>query len=584
MVTLALLGWPGAAGAQDAAGGAPRAADAPASGVPGVAAPAGPAIEAEPAPSETTRDAGAAPDDEPEAVRARTREEELFLLDIRQARLELDRARTAMDEARDERQNVQKLFDEKLVTIERLNAAAQAHEDARTRYRTAQLALQRRRLEFLKNATLVTLADATKYRDPKTRAVCARVTLRNASDLRKARIAMTALAQPADDGSAESLEPTSDAALKRLLEVDPVEVTIRARTAVGTGEGQGPAATENVIVGDPVERRTRLAYGQEAEVTFGLRKPDVEAVTVVLTFAGTTKEYDVFLKPEGQQQLPDVTSTIYMQKGRLGRSIRYDLELERLAKDEAAFSLFVLNLPEAIPVEFLDPASEASVAQVKFTEERTKQGLYLELSLPERLDPALVGSEISFYVLVSRPTTVKQIAALQRRYADEPVPPEALKGLKASWLELRVIPQGTGKLELVVPNLYQEVTQGAPVEIKFRVLNAGTLELRRITPELEAPLDWTVELTPTSADVLAGGEKALFTALLQPPEDVEVGQYTVKMLAEGQSGIEPVEAEDKDFTVEVKAESSLTGTAILVGVLVLLVVGIAIASVKISRR
>jgi hypothetical protein len=93
-----------------------------------------------------------------------------------------------------------------------------------------------------------------------------------------------------------------------------------------------------------------------------------------------------------------------------------------------------------------------------------------------------------------------------------------------------------------------------------------------------------VELAPASAEVLAGGEKALFTALLQPPEDVDVGQYTVKMLVEGQSGVETVEAEDRDFTVDVKAESSLTGTAVLVGVLVLLVVGIAIASVKISRR
>ena len=63
-----------------------------------------------------------------------------------------------------------------------------------------------------------------------------------------------------------------------------------------------------------------------------------------------------------------------------------------------------------------------------------------------------------------------------------------------------------------------------------------------------------------------------------------VGEYTVKLKAEGHSGVEVVEAMDKNFTVRIASKSSITGTAILVTVLVVLVLGIAIASVKISRR
>ena len=48
--------------------------------------------------------------------------------------------------------------------------------------------------------------------------------------------------------------------------------------------------------------------------------------------------------------------------------------------------------------------------------------------------------------------------------------------------------------------------------------------------------------------------------------------------------MEVIEALDKDFTIRVAAKSNITGTVILVAVLVLLVIGIAVASIKVSRR
>ena len=76
-----------------------------------------------------------------------------------------------------------------------------------------------------------------------------------------------------------------------------------------------------------------------------------------------------------------------------------------------------------------------------------------------------------------------------RVVADE-VPVEEIAKLKAARVELVLIPRGVGKLDIVVPNLFKEVEQDEPVVLKFNVLNSGTLLLRRVTPEIDLPLEW----------------------------------------------------------------------------------------------
>ena len=43
-------------------------------------------------------------------------------------------------------------------------------------------------------------------------------------------------------------------------------------------------------------------------------------------------EHDVFLEKESEEDVPVISSTQYAQVGELGSTIKYDLELERLAK------------------------------------------------------------------------------------------------------------------------------------------------------------------------------------------------------------------------------------------------------------
>jgi hypothetical protein len=49
-------------------------------------------------------------------------------------------------------------------------------------------------------------------------------------------------------------------------------------------------------------------------------------------------------------------------------------------------------------------------------------------------------------------------------------------------------------------------------------------------------------------------------------------------------GNENVESLEKNLTIHVGASSNIAGNVILIGILVLLVVGIGVASIRISRR
>ncbi len=195
----------------------------------------------------------------------------------------------------------------------------------------------------------------------------------------------------------------------------------------------------------------------------------------------------------------------------------------------------------------------------------------------------LIDSSISFYVMVTWPTELKSIFEIKKKYGGV-IPPEEITKLKGSVVELILVPRGVGKLEILIPNLFKEVERGEPVEVKFNVLNSGTLALRRVTAKLDLPLEWEGEVVPREVAIIDPGEKVLYTANIRPSEDVAVGEFMVRVQSEGHSGVEIVEAVDKDVTIRMAPRSNITGTVVLVVVLIGLVLGIAVASVKISRR
>ena len=509
-----------------------------------------------------TTTAAAAVDALPVTVSRRdlSKEELLNELETLQAQMTLEQAKADMERAKAEFEETRRLFDEKIYTVDKLNKARQIYEQAVLNHAQAKIELEKTRLDFLKDATLITIVDAKKYRGEEGQ-VMASVTLRNDSDVGKAKVVM-------------GEEKLSERDLASLLKIHNIIVTLK-----GTG------SLSSAIIGDPFQQIVpELKLRQEARLEYLLLNRDVEAVTISVEFLETRKEYVVFLKKQALQDLPTISSTQYAQQGQLGSKIRYDLELERLAKTEQSFTLVVLNLPPEITFAFLDTGSGARITQLKFTRDISKQNLDFEVSIPEKLDQRLVDASISFYIIITRRAEQRSIYELKKRHEGKPVPAEEIAKLKGNKVELILIPSGVGKLDIIVGNSFKEVRQEEPVQFKFNVMNSGTLALRRVAPELELPIDWEGELTPKELEVIEPGAKVLVTADVKPPAGASIGEYAITIKCEGHSGIETVEAGEKDFTVRIAPRSGITATAVLVVVLVGLVLAIAVASVKISRR
>ena len=503
--------------------------------------------------------AASAPAQAPEtnaAAASLSKDQLLDQLKTRQAQLALDQAKAEMERAKVEFDETQRLFDDKIVAIDQLNKARQAFEQAVLKHDQAKIELDKTRLEFLKGATLISVVGAKKYRSADGQ-VMVSVKLRNDSDLDKAWVAMGGAAQASRE------QVTS------LLKVNDLIVTLR----------------DQAIIGDPYQQIVpELKLGGDVTLEYRLLKRDVDSVTVSIQFLETQKDYTVFLMKEALQDLPTISSTQYAQEGQLGSKIRYDLDLERLASTEQSFSLVVLNVPPAIAFAFVDPASNARVTHLKFDEQRSSQRLQLELAIPEKLDAKLVGASIDFAVIVTRSSELAAIGALRQKHPNDFIPPEELATIKGSRLGLKLIPTGVGKLDILVANLFKEVRKGDPISFKFTLLNSGTLTLRSVTPKLNLPLEWEGGADPKALPQLEPAEKAVVTVDLRPPADVSIGEYTVKLAADGKSGVESIEAVEKSFTVRLAAQANITGTVVLVGVLIVLVLGIAVASIKISRR
>jgi len=126
-------------------------------------------------------------------------------------------------------------------------------------------------------------------------------------------------------------------------------------------------------------------------------------VTVHIEYLETVKEYDVFLRKEASEDLPALTAAQFDQHGDLGTTIRYNLQLERLAKTEQTFALRALNLPEEIRFTFVEPKTSAHMTTLKFGSEETIRNVDVEVSIPEKLDRKLIDANVAFTVLVARP-------------------------------------------------------------------------------------------------------------------------------------------------------------------------------------
>jgi hypothetical protein len=494
----------------------------------------------------------------------KTRTELLNELSLRKAQVALEHARETYERYKREHENAQRLFNKSIMSKKELDDALSAYEQAQQQLKQAKIELDRTKLSFLAKASHITIMEAKKYYDAKGRRMLDLV-LKNTSNL---ALAESALSLTETDIDSE-LRPEwqSSKQIQALLDIENIIVSI-----VSNSSSIGKPY-ENII---PV-----LPYGKEKTLQFILLT-DVQEAGIKLKYLDQDTKESIFLEKESLQEKPTVFSSQFSVEGQLGADISFDLVLEMLVTSENNFSLVVTNMPPQINCFFVEGG--ARITSVRFSQEVSKHNLILNVSIPQKLDVGMIDKKIDFQVCIATSAQLEKINKLQRQYAADIIPADELDAIEGARVDLTLIPRGTGRLVILINNLFVEIKPQQDVRIRADLHNDGTLTLFNIIPEITPPFDWEARVEPNNIGQLQPNEKQQIEIHLKSGTDVGVGEYETTIEARGQSGSEVIEAIEKRLTVKISAQTNIIATLSLVGGLVILIVGIVVFGVKLSRR
>jgi len=461
--------------------------------------------------------------------------------------LGLKRAKDAYEVALADYDRQKQLFDKGLITALELEQIRRQYSDAEVNYQQSLLAV-------LFEEQYVSVSKAVKYHsDDGLKHV--RITLINASG-----------------GTAE---------FQKLLNIED-ELFRSLQPDVIPNVYVSIMNEDGAIISRPYEAKlTELKYGEPQELDFTLLQ-DQDAVTIFIYYAnGTQRSMKIFLEKDATLNKVAVQSEQFSQEVELGTSASFDLALELFSGVSNTFSLEVVNLPSQISRFFKDPQGQVRLSQVKFTQgNRTKQAA-LEISLPDRPSETVVMDvPIPFYVLVLPREQARGMADLHTRQWTE----AELKEMNFGYVRLELLPRGKGELQVRSPQLYHAIKADETAEMYVDLLNEGSHRLDNIEVKIDLPLGWTKTVSPAMVPALGINEEARMALTFTPPDDIAVGKYQIRIRTSGLSNNEPVTAEDKTVTVEIKADTNVFGTILIVVLVVSLVGGIVGYGIRLSRR
>jgi hypothetical protein len=496
----------------------------------------------------------------------KTRTELLNELSLREALVRLENAREANDRFESEYRDAERLIKQNIIAQKDLDDAWSRYSQAQQTLKQAEIQLDQTKLGFLANATHITIMEAKKYYDSDGRRMLDLV-LKNSSDLTQAESALN-LNDTKGETELQS-EWQNPEQIQALLDIENIIVSI---------------VSNNASIGKPYEKIIpMLRYGAEEKLKFMLLT-DVQEAGVKLKYLNQNVIEYVYLEKESLQEIPTVVASQFSQEGQLGTDINYRLDLEMLVTSDTSFSLLITNLPPQMNYSFIDTSSGARITSVRFTELVSKHDLALRLSIPQKLDVSMIDKTIDFEIWVVTTKQAEMLNGFRQEYTGRVIPAEKLDEIKAGRVDLSLIPKGTGRLEILINNLFQEIKPQQEVDIAADLHNDGTLTLFNIVPEISPPLGWTVEVLPKLIEKLSPGDKLSIQIHLKPGPEVGVGEYEAQIEAKGQSGSEVVEALEKRLKVRISAQTNITATLALVIGLVVLISGIVFVGVKLSRR
>ncbi|MFQ6105285.1 MAG: NEW3 domain-containing protein [Candidatus Glassbacteria bacterium] len=469
----------------------------------------------------------------------RTRDERYRLLELKKAYVKLMDAKTRFQRAKE-------LLEKELISREKYN-------EIETEYLTAEVEYSQKYLDLAYEKPHIMIKNAIKYQDEKG----------------EKRVKITLQNTMGGAFKLEEIKMLEDDVITRhikLYELQNVFVSLKV---------------DGTIISQPYEQKISvMKYGVPVTLDFGLLR-DVNEAVVSLSYYDKLVERKVYLEKDITANVVTLTSSKFSQEADLGHSATYDLKLERFTDEENTFGLEVFNLPPQIHYEFSDPETGARLTQVKFTEGVTIQNLNLTLYLGERVDEEVkVDTPIDFYAMVLDAEVQKEIAGKDKNNLTE----EEIKSLRAGKVSLKLIPRGVGEIEVDAANLYHEIAPGQKVRMKISLKNIGTRRLDNILVKAETPFEWSSTLKPEVIKVLEPNKETPVQAVFEPPRDIEVGDYVVRLKTEATSNNRLIKAEDKRVRIHVKPASSILFSVTLLLALFALVAGVVIFGLRIAKR
>ena len=341
--------------------------------------------------------------------------------------------------------------------------------------------------------------------------------------------------------------------------------------------------TDDTNIVKPYEEKIPvLGYNETVELTFQLQK-DVESLKVSMKYPELAEPDArlIYLQKESLLDVVNVSSLRFSQEGNLGSSVTYDLTLDRLAETENTFQLRVINLLNRLSFEFQDPETKSRQSQVKFTQEQSKRNLSLIVYLPEELDASYLDSTLEFYVAVLDEAEANELGGVNNRLD---LSADKIANIQGGVERFELIPKGVPEIEVFVPNAFQTIKIGEEVNMTATLKNIGTRDLVDIRMLVDVNTDWKYTVIPEVVGSLERNEETEIQLTLSPPADIGVGEYQAKLNAEVTVDNRKFEARDRSITVQVESQTQMSVTTLLFGALILLMIGIVIVTIRISRR
>ncbi len=493
---------------------------------------------------------------EPVSKAAVSKETQLKLLRLDEAKLSLQTEQDFYEDAQKNLKDLEELYNLDVVKGKEVSDADTEMKNSARKLEQAKIDLAKTALSFLQDATHITLVDAYQYIDEENNRHMA-LTLKNDSDLELAKIGL-------GEGLPEAGIKKEDVA--GLLTIENLYVSIK----VGS-----------TVIGDPFEIKVKkLPLKKNVDLDFKLNS-NADEVSVILKYHNQEDIRNIRLVKKSTVDIVRVSSLQFAQEGQLGTWVDFGIDLERLAENEKTFTLAVVNLPEKYQYKYQDKGNQLS--RVKFSPGITKHSLTLKVNVPDTLPAKELKKAVPFYAVVGDEKAIKTVKEYEK---DNPgaVQEEGLKALKIGFERLELTPRGTGKFEISLNTLYYEIKVGETINTKMTIKNSGTVKLSNIRFEKELPYEWKLNFDPEEVKSLQPRKEQEVLIAILPPDDVEVGEFELRIEGSTEYEGSTIKSDQKNLRVKIEAKTNLKGPIFMVLALLGFLIIIAIILVRVSRR